>query len=133
GASGVWGGWNDGYRERGRHGGIMCTFRKNWQDMQVKTVQHGQGERGAKSRVTGELVCGPETLPPAELERNRENMWQSFLSRELWDDYYVERSPDLSKATVPLLSAAKWGGQGPHQPGNVDGLVGAGSEPKGLA
>jgi hypothetical protein len=32
-----------------RHGGIACTFRKNWQEMQVKTVQHGVGER-ARSR-----------------------------------------------------------------------------------
>jgi predicted acyl esterase len=128
----VWEGWNDAYRESARHGGIICTFRKNWQDMQVKTVQHGQGERGAKSRVTGELVCGPETRSPEELERNRENMWQSFLSRELWDDYYAERSPDLSRVTVPLLSAANWGGQGLHTRGNFEGFVGAGSKQKWL-
>ena len=128
----VWEGWNDAYRESARHGGIICAFRKNWQDMQVKTVQHGQGERGAKSRVTGELVCGPETLSPAELERNREDMWHSFLSRELWDDYYAERSPDLSKITVPLLSAANWGGQGLHTRGNFEGFVGAGSKQKWL-
>ena len=30
--------------------------------MQVKTVQYGAGERGKRSRVHGELVCGPETL-----------------------------------------------------------------------
>jgi len=128
----VWEGWNDAYRESARHGGIICSFRKNWQDMQVKTVQHGQGERGAKSRVTGDLVCGPETLPPEELERNRENMWHSFLSREWWDDYYAERSPDLSKITVPLLSAANWGGQGLHNRGNFEGFVGAGSKQKWL-
>ena len=63
----VWEGWVDSYRDGNRHGGIVCTFRKNWQDMQVKTVQHGVGERGAKSRVTGELVCGPETLSEEEL------------------------------------------------------------------
>ena len=128
----VWEGWNDAYRESARHGGIICSFRKNWQDMQVKTVQHGQGERGAKSRVTGDLVCGPETLSPEELARNREDMWHSFLSRELWDDYYVERSPDLSRITVPLLSAANWGGQGLHTRGNFEGFVGAGSTQKWL-
>ena len=42
----VWEGWADAYRDSNRHGGIACTFRKNWQDMQVKTVQHGVGERG---------------------------------------------------------------------------------------
>jgi predicted acyl esterase len=128
----VWEGWNDAYRESARHGGIICSFRKNWQDMQVKTVQHGQGERGAKSRVTGELVCGPETLSPQELERNRENMWQSFLSRELYDEYYRERSPDLSKVEIPLLSAANWGGQGLHTRGNFEGFMRAGSKEKWL-
>src|SRR6266566_1468813 len=79
----VWEGWCDSYRDGNRHGGIVCSFRKNWQDMQVKTVQHGQGERGARSRVTGESICGPETLSPEELEKNRENMWQELLSRPL--------------------------------------------------
>jgi len=128
----VWEGWNDAYRESARHGGIICSFRKNWQDMQVKTVQHGQGERGAKSRVTGELVCGPETLPPEELQKNREDMWEAFLSRELWAPYYDERSPDLSKVTVPLLSAANWGGQGLHTRGNFEGYMRAGSKQKWL-
>jgi len=27
----VWEGWNDAYRESARHGGIICSFRKNWQ------------------------------------------------------------------------------------------------------
>ena len=79
----AWEGWSDAYRESNRHGGIACTFRKNWQDMQVKTVQHGVGERGAKSRVTGETVCGPETLTDAELAANREDMWLEVLEREL--------------------------------------------------
>src|SRR2546423_574505 len=131
-AIGVWEGWNDAYRESARHGGIICSFRKNWQDMQVKTVQHGQGERGAKSRVTGELVCGPEALSPDELEKNREDMWQAFLTRELWGPYYAERSPDLSKVTVPLLSAANWGGQGLHTRGNFEGFTGAASRQKWL-
>jgi uncharacterized protein len=128
----VWEGWNDAYRESARHGGIICSFRKNWQDMQVKTVQHGQGERGAKSAVTGELVCGPETLAPEELAKNREDMWQAFLSREICDRYYAERSPDLSRVTVPLLSAANWGGQGLHTRGNFEGFAFAGSKQKWL-
>ena len=119
----VWEGWNDPYRESARHGGIICSFRKNWQDMQVKTVQHGVGERGKKNPNTDELVCGPETLSEAELARNREDMWQSFLSRELIDDYYRERTADLSRVTVPLLSAANWGGQGLHTRGNFEGFT----------
>ena len=128
----AWEGWNDPYRESARHGGIICSFRKNWQDMQVKTVQHGQGERGKKNPNTGELVCGPETLDEQELLRNREDMWQAFLSRELWDDYYEERTADLSKVELPLLSAANWGGQGLHTRGNFEGFTRAASKQKWL-
>jgi predicted acyl esterase len=128
----VWEGWNDPYRESARHGGIICSFRKNWQDMQVKTVQHGVGERGKKNPNTGELVCGPETLSEAELARNREDMWQSFLSREFIDDYYIERTADLSKVSVPLLTAANWGGQGLHTRGNFEGFMRAASKQKWL-
>jgi predicted acyl esterase len=131
-ASCVWEGWVDNYRDSARHGGIICVFRKNWQDMQVKTVQHGVGERGARSRVTGELVCGPETLSEEELAKNREDMWGAFLSRPLDDEYYKERSGDLSKVNVPLLSAANWGGQGLHPRGNFEGFTRAASKDKWL-
>ena len=128
----VWEGWCDSYRDGNRHGGMICSFRKNWQDMQVKTVQHGQGERGARSRVTGELVCGPATLSQEELARNREDMWTEILSRPLDGPYYRERTADLSKVTVPLLSAANWGGQGLHTRGNFEGFAGAASKRKWL-
>lgn len=128
----VWEGWVDNYRDSNRHGGIICVFRKNWQDMQVKTVQHGVGERGAKSRITGELVCGPETLPEEELVKNREDLWANVLARELDGPYYHERTGDLSKVTVPLLSAANWGGQGLHPRGNFEGYMRAASKDKWL-
>jgi predicted acyl esterase len=128
----VWEGWSDSYRDGNRHGGIICTFRKNWQDMQVKTVQHGVGGRGARSRVTGESVCGPETLDEADLAKNREDMWNELLSRPLDGAYYRERTADLSKITVPLLSAANWGGQGLHTRGNFEGFMGAASRQKWL-
>jgi len=128
----VWEGWCDSYRDGNRHGGIICSFRKNWQDMQVKTVQHGVGDRGARSRVTGDTVCGPETLEEAELAKNREDMWSELLSRPLDGAYYRERTADLSKVTVPLLSAANWGGQGLHTRGNFEGFVGAASRHKWL-
>jgi predicted acyl esterase len=127
----VWEGWNDAYRESARHGGIICSFRKNWQEMQVKTVQHGFAS-GKKNPNTGELVCGPETLNEKELEKNRENMWEAFLSRETWDDYYAERTPDLSQVTIPMMTAANWGGQGLHTRGNFEGFMRAGSNQKWL-
>jgi predicted acyl esterase len=128
----VWEGWVDNFRDSARHGGIISVFRKNWQDMQVKTVQHGVGERGARSRLTGELVCGPETLSEEELVKNREDMWGEFLSRPLDSDYYRERSGDLSKVTVPMISTANWGGQGLHTRGNFEGFMRAASQQKWL-
>jgi predicted acyl esterase len=127
----AWEGWNDAYRDGNRHGGMICSFRKNWQEMQVKVVQHGN-PKGAKSRVTGEPVCGPEVLSDEELAKNRENMWGELLSRELDGPYYRDRSADFSKITVPLLSAANWGGAGLHARGNFEGFVRSASKQKWL-
>ncbi|HUP94951.1 MAG TPA: CocE/NonD family hydrolase [Burkholderiales bacterium] len=128
----VWEGWADYYRDGSRHGGIACTFRKHWQEMQVVTVQHGRGERGPKSRVTGVFVCGDETLSDEELKANRGDMWGNVLSRPLVDEYYCERTADLSKVVVPLLSTANWGGQGLHTRGNFEGYANAASQQKWL-
>ena len=128
----VWEGWADYYRDGARHGGIACTFRKNWQEMQVVTVQHGRGTRGPRSRVTGELVCGDETLPDEALRKNRADMWGNILQRPLVDEYYRERTADLTQVKVPLLSAANWGGQGLHTRGNFEGFVRAASKQKWL-
>jgi len=59
-------------------------------------------------------------------------MWANVLARPLIDDYYRERTADLSKITVPLLSAANWGGQGLHTRGNFEGYGRAGSIQKWL-
>jgi predicted acyl esterase len=128
----VWEGYADRYRDSTHHGGIACTFQKNWQEMQVRTVQHGLGERGPKSRVTGELVCGPPTLTEEELKRNRVNLWEEIVSHPLDDDYYRVRSAQWDRIAVPLLSAANWGGQGLHLRGNIEGFVRAASRRKWL-
>ena len=44
------------YRELCRHGGILSDFFASWYPRQVTAVQHGVGERGYKSVVTGEPV-----------------------------------------------------------------------------
>ncbi|HUC65411.1 MAG TPA: CocE/NonD family hydrolase [Stellaceae bacterium] len=128
----IWEGAADWYRDMTYHGGILCTFFANWYDMQVRTVQHGLGERGPKSRVTGELVCGPETLSEAVLERNRSALADDVRAHPLDDAYHRARSPDWSKITVPLFSAANWGGQGLHPRGNFEGFVRAASAQKWL-
>ncbi|HZA02710.1 MAG TPA: CocE/NonD family hydrolase, partial [Hyphomicrobiaceae bacterium] len=128
----IWEGAADWYRDMTHHGGILCTFWANWYDMQVKTVQHRVGERGRRSRVTGELVCGPETISEEALEKNRCDLGNEILAHPLDDDYHKNRSPIWSKITVPFLSAGNWGGQGLHLRGNIEGFVRAASPQKWL-
>ena len=128
----IWEGSADWYRDMTHHGGILNTFWANWYDMQVKTVQYGLGERGPRSRVTGEPVCGPETLSDDELAQNRSSFGDDIRAHPLDDDYHRERSPVWSKVTVPLLSAANWGGQGLHPRGNFEGYMRAASKQKWL-
>jgi uncharacterized protein len=128
----VWEGAADWYRDMTHHGGILCTFWENWYDMQVKTVQYGAGERGKRSRVHGELVCGPESLSEEDLARNRSDFGDDIRAHPLDDEYHRARSPIWSKVKVPLLSAANWGGQPLHPRGNFEGFMRAASEQKWL-
>ena len=128
----VWEGAADWYRDMTHHGGILSTFWENWYDMQVKTVQYGAGERGKRSRVHGELVCGPETLPEDELVKNRTDFGAEIASHPLDNDYHKARSPKWDKVITPLFSAANWGGQGLHPRGNFEGFVRAAAKQKWL-
>jgi predicted acyl esterase len=128
----IWEGAADWYRDMTHHGGILSTFWENWYDMQVKTVQYGAGERGKRSRVHGELVCGPETLPEAELAKNRSDFGSDIASHPMDDDYHKARSPKWDKITTPLFSAANWGGQGLHPRGNFEGFGRAAAKHKWL-
>jgi predicted acyl esterase len=101
-------------------------------EKQVITVQHGLGDRGPADPNTGQPVAGPETLSDAELAANRVDLRRAVLSHPLDDGYYHERSPDWSRITVPLLSAANWGGQGLHPRGNFEGFLRAASREKWL-
>jgi uncharacterized protein len=128
----VWEGAAEWYRDTSHHGGIYCTFWANWYDMQVKTVQYGLGTHGPRSRATGDLVCGPETLTDAQLAANRCNFGADLLAHSFDDEYSKDRSPDWSKIAVPLFSAANWGGQGLHPRGNFEGFMRAASSQKWL-
>ena len=128
----VWEGSADWYRDATHHGGIFSTFFANWYDMQVKTVQYGLGTRGPRSAVTGELVCGDETLSDAELAQNRTNFGSQILAHPFDDEYHRARSAVWDKITAPLLTAANWGGQGLHPRGNFEGFARAASRNKWL-
>ena len=128
----VWEGAADWYRDMTHHGGILNTFWGNWFDMQVKTVQHGLGERGPRSRVTGMLVCGDTTLSDKRLAENRCDFGDEILAHPLDDEYHRARSARWDKITVPFLSAANWGGQGLHPRGNFEAYLRAASGEKWL-
>src|SRR5689334_213999 len=128
----VWEGAADWYRDMTHHGGILSTFWENWYDMQVKTVQYGAGERGKRSPVHGQLVCGPETLSEQELARNRCKFGDDIRAHPLDDEYHKARSPKWDKINVPLFTAANWGGQGLHPRGNFEGFMRAASKQKWL-
>jgi len=128
----IWEGSSDYYRELARHGGILSDFLNSWRPRQVASVQHGVGERGAKSAVTGEPVAGPETLAADELAQNRSDSPGEAKRRRLHDDYYASRTAEFEKMQTPLLSAGNWGGMGLHTRGNFEGYSRAGSKQKWL-
>jgi len=128
----VWEGAADFYRDVSHHGGIYCTFLANWYRQQVTSVQHGLGHRGPRSAVTGELVCGPETLDSEELAALCCDLGEDVRSLPLWDEFYRQRSAQWERINVPLLTAANWGGNGLHLRGNVNGFVRAASSQKWL-
>jgi predicted acyl esterase len=128
----VWEGASDWYRDATHHGGIVSTFWAHWYDIQVKSVQYGLGLRGPRSRVTGQLVCGDETLSDVQLAANRASFGDEILAHPMLDAWHRERMPDWEQIDVPLLSAGNWGGQGLHLRGNVEGFLRAGSRRKWL-
>jgi|GEM_PF-25937 len=128
----IWEGAADFYRDMTHHGGILSTFWANWSDMQVKTVQHGIGERGRRSPVHGALVCGDTLLDEDTLAANRIDFGNEIYAHPIDDDYHKARSPDWSKVTVPFLTAANWGGQGLHTRGNFEAFTRAAAPQKWL-
>ena len=128
----AWEGASDYYREMGYHGGILCTYIENWYRFRAKSRQYGRGVRGYRSRINGDWVSGPETLSEEELGSNSCDYFGDIVSHPLFNNYWKSRMADWSKVTVPLLSAANWGGQGLHTRGNFEGFVQAASKQKWL-
>jgi predicted acyl esterase len=128
----IWEGASDWYRELTHHGGILCTFAKHWYDMQVIPVQHGNTAAGPVNPHTGQSITGDHPLDADQLRRNRVDYGADIEQHYLDDEYYAERTPDLSRIRVPLLSAGNWGGAGLHLRGNVEGFLAAGSSQKWL-
>ena len=128
----VWEGAADYYRDLSHHGGIMCDFLDTWFKRQCVSVQHGVGDNGKRSPITGDTVAGPTTLTEEQLRQNRIDAGRDILERKLDGPYYRARSPQYENVTVPLLSSANWGGMGLHPRGNFEGFVNAASTQKWL-
>jgi predicted acyl esterase len=128
----AWEGFNDQYRDAFYHGGILSEFTKRWQPTQINPIQYGQGDRAPQNPNTGQSVAGPVTLPEDELASKRRDYFGTIKGHPMFDEWHQARTIDVSKVSVPLLSAANWGGQGIHPRGNFNGFVAAASENKWL-
>ena len=126
-----WEGGSDYYREFTHHGGILNIFTSRWYPVQVSSVQHGVGERGLRSPVTGEPAAGPEALSEEALLANRGDPVAELQTHGLDDDYYAERTPRLEDIDVPVLSAANWAHH-LHTRGNFEGFARVSSAQKWL-
>ncbi|HSL10018.1 MAG TPA: CocE/NonD family hydrolase [Actinomycetota bacterium] len=127
-----WEGFADFYRDMNYHGGIGSDMKLVWYRRTIGSVQHGLGERAARSSVTGELVAGPETLSDEELEANRIDFIGEIRAHPLDDAFHRARSAHLEDIVTPFLSAGNWGGSSLHLRGNVEGFVRAASTEKWL-
>ncbi|MHB9849057.1 CocE/NonD family hydrolase [Streptomyces krungchingensis] len=128
-----WEGALDSYRDMTRHGGILSNiFYELWYPTQVLSNQHGLGTNGPAHAWTGKPGTGPHTLTEQELGERRTDLLPMFREHPLDDDWHQARTPDLSKVTVPVLSAANWFGQGLHNRGNFEGFTAVASAHKWL-
>ena len=109
----IWEGSSDYYRELCRHGGILSDFLNSWHPRQVASVQHGVGDRGAKSVVTGEPVAGRETLPRRNSPRTAPIRRAKPSAAELHDDYYAARTADLRTDRGAAAVGRQLGRHGP--------------------
>ncbi|MFI0710397.1 CocE/NonD family hydrolase [Streptomyces inhibens] len=125
-----WEGACDFYRELTHHGGILHIFLQQWYPVQVASVQHGV-ENGPRHPVTGVRVAGPDVLSDAERAKNAADSVTALYEHPLLDAHYRDRTPDLSKITVPVLSATNWAHH-LHTRGGFEGYAGVASDQKWL-
>jgi uncharacterized protein len=128
-----WQGTYDFYRDRTRQDGIFASgFLKRWWNRSVLRHQHGNPDSDCRDIYTGERVTGPASLSPAELAASRADYLGDVLAHPLNDEFYRERTPDLSKIDCPAFVVANWGGLGLHLRGTIRGFMGIASHEKWL-
>jgi predicted acyl esterase len=127
-----WEGACDHYRDWSRHGGMLSGFAAAWWPRQVLVNQHGSGASPYRDRETGERTTG-DPLNDALLAGNRSDYPNDLLAHALDDAWHGQRTPDLSRVEVPVLSAGNWGGPGIHLRGNIEGFMRCASNDKWLS
>ena len=129
-----WEGFTDYYRDSTHQGGIFSNvFTTAWWPRQVLVNQYGNAATTHRDRDTGERTTGGPALSEAQLAANRSDYPGDLARHTLADEWYRERTPELSRITVPVLSAGNWGGPGLHLRGNIEGFLGVASEHKWLS
>jgi predicted acyl esterase len=129
-----WEGFVDYYRDSTHQGGIFSnSFTTAWWPRQVLVNQYGNANTHHRDRETGERTTGGPALSEDMLRYNRADYPGDLLQHPLEDAWYAERTPDLSRIEVPVLSAGNWGGPGLHLRGNIEGYLAAGSKRKWLS
>ena len=128
-----WEGWVDYYRDSSHQGGILASgFANYWWPQQCLKVQHGNGDSPHVDRETGKSVCG-DPLSPAQLVFNRTDYPADILAHPLDDAWWQERTADLKRIEVPVLSGGNWSGPGIHLRGNIEGYQQVASQQKWLS
>ena len=127
-----WEGSADHYRDMVRHGGILSNaFTQAWWPRQILVNQHGNGQTTHLDRATGQITTG-QPIMDEQLQGNRLDYPAQLAKRDLWDEWFSDRSAKLDRINVPLLTAANWGGPGIHLRGNFNGFTQTGSTDKWL-
>ncbi len=127
-----WEGACDHYRDWSYHGGMQSGFAAAWWPRQVLVNQHGNAASHYRDRDTGERTTGP-ALSEALLAGNRVDYPAELLRHPLDDAWHRERTPDLARIDIPVLSAGNWGGPGVHLRGNIEGFMRCGAREKWLS
>ncbi|MBI2768944.1 MAG: CocE/NonD family hydrolase [Burkholderiales bacterium] len=125
-----WEGAADPYRDSGYHGGIESgTFTALWAKAQVLPNQNGNGTTTFRDAIVGGAATG-EPRTPATLAGSRFS-WDE-VKHPFLDAYHRQRTPDLSRITIPTLSVGNWTGMGLHLRGNIEGYTQIASRDKWL-